>query len=179
YYFDGDNGETVREEEIPADMVDEAEEKREEMLEEICMFDDDLMHKHLEGEELDMDAMQAAIRTGVLSLELVPVFMGSAYKNKGVQLLLNAVERYLPSPLDIENTGSLQKTGEPVVIPSDPTAPVVMYAFKLTEDKYGQLTYVRIYQGELHKGQEVENMRTGKKLKIGRLVRMHSDEMES
>jgi len=179
YYFDGDNGETVREEEIPADMVDEANEKREEMLEEICMFDDDLMHKHLEGEELDMDELHKAIRTGVLALELVPVFMGSAYKNKGVQLLLNAVERYLPSPLDIENTGSLQKTGEPVVIPSDPEKPVVMYAFKLTEDKYGQLTYVRIYQGELCKGDEVENMRTGKKLKIGRLVRMHSDEMES
>ena len=179
YYFDGDNGETVREEEIPADMVDEAEEKREEMLEEICMFDDDLMHKHLEGEELEQEEMWTAIRKGVISLELCPVFMGSAYKNKGVQPLLNAVERYLPSPLDIENVGTDQKTGEDVVIKSDPNLPVIMYAFKLTEDKYGQLTYVRVYQGELKKGAEVENLRTGKKLKIGRLVRMHSDEMES
>ncbi len=179
YYFDGDNGETVREEEIPAELLDEAEEKRELMLEEISMFDDELMELHLEGEELPMDKLWAAIRTGVLALELVPVFMGSAYKNKGVQLLLNAVERYLPSPLDIENKGVDMKTEEEIVIPSDPAKPVIMYAFKLTEDKYGQLTYVRIYQGELSKGDEVENMRTGKKLKIGRLVRMHSDEMES
>ena len=179
FYFDGDNGEIVREEEIPAELLAQAEEKREIMLEEICMFDDDLMHKHLEGEELPMEDLWAAIRKGVISLDLVPVFMGSAYKNKGVQLLLDAVERFLPSPLDIDNVGTIMKTGEEVVIPSDPSKPVVMYAFKLTEDKYGQLTYVRIYQGELLKGQEVENMRTGKKLKIGRLVRMHSDEMES
>ena len=179
FYFDGDNGEIIREEEIPAELLEQAEEKREIMLEEVCMFDDDLMHKHLEGEEMPMEQLQAAIRTGVLALELVPVFMGSAYKNKGVQLLLNAVESYLPSPLDIDNTGTIMKTGEEVIIPSDPKKPVIMYAFKLTEDKYGQLTYVRIYQGELVKGQEVENMRTGKKLKLGRLVRMHSDEMES
>ncbi len=178
YYFDGDNGETIREEEIPAELLAMAEEKREIMLEEICMFDDELMELHLEGAELPMDKLHAAIRKGVIALQLVPVFMGSAYKNKGVQLLLNAVEKYLPCPTDLENKGFNVRTEEEVIIPSDESKPVIMYAFKLTEDKYGQLTYVRIYQGELKKGDEVENMRTGKKIKIGRLVRMHSDDME-
>jgi len=178
YINEGDNGEIIKEVEIPADMKKQAEEYREKMLEEVCMFDDDLMELHLEGKALPEDKIHAAVRKGVLALKLVPVFCGSAYKNKGVQKLLDAVLYYLPTPLDIVNKGIDATTGEEIVVPSDPAKPLVMYAFKLTQDKFGQLTYVRVYQGELQKGVEVENMRTGKKLKIGRIVRMHADKME-
>jgi elongation factor G len=159
-------------------MQKQAEEYREKMLEEVCMFDDALMEKHLEGAQLADDDIRAAIRKGVLELKLCPVLCGSAYKNKGVQKLLDAVGYYLPSPVDIENKGIKTDSGDEIVVPSDPSKPLVMYAFKLTQDKFGQLTYVRVYEGELVKGVEVENMRTGKKIKIGRIVRMHADKME-
>jgi elongation factor G len=178
YVNEGETGEIVAEVDIPENMKAQAEEFREKMLEEVCMFDDELMELHLEGKELPVDKIRAAIRKGVLSLKLCPVLCGSAYKNKGVQKLLDAVGHYLPSPLDIENKGIKISDGEEIVVPSEPNKPLVMYAFKLTQDKFGQLTYVRIYQGELQKGVEVENMRTGKKLKIGRIVRMHAEKME-
>ena len=178
YINEGDNGEIVKEIDIPADMQKQAEEYREKMLEEVSTFDDELMEMYLEGKELPQDKIHAAVRKGVLALKLVPVFCGSAYKNKGVQKLLDAVLYYLPTPLDIVNKGVNANTGEEIVVPSEPAKPLVMYAFKLTQDKFGQLTYVRVYQGELQKGVEVENMRTGKKLKIGRIVRMHADKME-
>ncbi|MGM0462635.1 MAG: elongation factor G [Fibrobacterota bacterium] len=177
-YFDGDNGEKIRREEIPAAMKDEAEEKREELIDELSMYSDELAELHLEGEEIPRDIIIAAARKGVIDLSLVPVFMGSAFKNKGVQPLLDAVVDLLPSPLDITNTGIDIKEEKDIMVKSNPDEPVVLYAFKLTDDKYGQLTYVRIYRGELVKGNEIINMRTGKKIKVGRLIRMHADEME-
>ncbi len=177
-YFDGDNGEDMREEEIPAELMDEAEARREELLDAASMFSDDLMEAVLEDtatEEMIVDA----IRVGTLSLDLVPVFVGTAYKNKGVQPLLDAVISYLPAPEDIENTAlDLDKNEEEIVLGNNPEDPLVCLAFKLEDGRYGQLTYVRTYQGTLRKGDTIVNSRNGKKVKIGRLVRMHSNEME-
>ena len=120
-----------------------------------------------------------AIRKGALALELTPVLMGSAYKNKGVQPLLDAIVKYLPSPLDIENDAlDLSKDEEKVILAGETNLPLVMLAFKLEVSRYGQLTYVRVYQGCLNKGDTIVNTRTGKQVKVGRLVRMHADEME-
>ena len=178
YRFLGDNGENLVEEDIPAEMRDEAETYRAEMLEAVSMFDDELMEAVLEDNPTE-EQIHRAVRKGVLDLELCPVFIGSAYKNKGVQPLLDAVTRYLPSPLDIQNEGlNLEKDEEPVAIKSDPDAQTIALAFKLEDGRYGQLTYVRIYQGTLEKGSTIINARTGRKVKVGRLVRMHANDME-
>lgn len=178
-YFDGDNGETIREEDIPADLQDQADEKREELLDVVSMFSEELMEVMLEEGEIDPQLVKDAVRTGTLSLEFSPVFIGSAYKNKAVQPLLDAVEYYLPSPTDVENLGlDLDKDEEEFPVTNDSEDPLIMLAFKLEDGRYGQLTYVRTYQGTLHKGDSVINIRTGKKVKVGRLVRMHSDDME-
>jgi elongation factor G len=178
-YFDGDNGEKLRIEEIPAGMADMAREKREALLEELSMFSEALMEVVLEGGEVDTALICEAIRKGTISLEFTPVFVGSAYKNKGIQLLLDAVEAYLPCPIDVENFALDLKNNEAEFqVTNSPADPLIMLAFKLEDGRYGQLTYVRTYQGQLKKGDTVYNSRTGKKVKIGRLVRMHSDEME-
>jgi len=177
-YFDGDNGEHIRIEEIPASMLDDANAARENMLDAVSMFSDELMEAILEGKPTE-DMIHEAIRKGVLSLELCPVFLGSAYKNRGVQLLLDAVTRYLPSPLDVENTGvDLSNDEAPIVLASDPQKPLVALAFKLDEGRYGQLTYLRVYQGTIGKGTSIINSRTKRRHKVGRLVRMHADDME-
>ncbi len=178
-YFEGDNGEIIRLDDIPADMVEEAEEKRAALLEEASMFSEELMEALLEEDELDPQLVYDAIRKGTLSLEFTPVFMGSAYKNKGVQSLLDAVDKYLPCPTDVTNTAlDLKNEEAEFPVTNDPEDPLIMLAFKLEDGRYGQLTYIRTYQGQLHKGDTVFNSRTGKKVKIGRLCRMHSDEME-
>ncbi len=178
-YFDGDSGEKLRIEEIPADMLAEAKERREALLEEISMFSEELMEAVLEGGEIDNALVYDAVRKGTISLEFTPVFVGSAYKNKGIQLLLDAVEAYLPCPTDVANYALDLKNNEAEFkVTNDPKDPLIMLAFKLEDGRYGQLTYVRTYQGELKKGDTVYNSRTGKKVKVGRLVRMHSDEME-
>jgi len=177
-YFEGDLGGTVTEKPIPAELQAEAEAAREHMLDAVSMFSEELMEAILE-ENVTEEQIHHAVREGVLSLELTPVFMGSAYKNKGVQKLLDSVTRYLPSPLDVTNHGvDLDKDEAQIVVESDPTKPLVMLAFKLDDGRYGQLTYVRVYQGTLSKGDAIINMRTNKKVKVGRLVRMHSDKME-
>ncbi|MFZ5775958.1 MAG: elongation factor G [Thermodesulfobacteriota bacterium] len=177
-YFDGDNGEKIREEEIPAQYKDEAEMKREEMLDAVSMFSDELMEAVLEGTPSE-EMIMAAIRKGTLSLEFTPVMMGTAYKNKGVQLLLDAVNAYLPCPTDVENFAlDLDNNEAEVKVTNMPQDPLLALAFKLEDGRYGQLTYVRTYQGTLKKGDTIVNVRTGKKAKVGRLVRMHSDEME-
>ncbi|MCJ7599889.1 MAG: elongation factor G, partial [Desulfobulbaceae bacterium] len=178
FYFDGENGEKIREEEIPAHLLDEATKKREEMLDAVSMFSDELMEAVLEGEPTEK-MIREAIRKGTLGLELAPVFMGSAYKNKGVQCLLDAITMYMPNPMDIKNIAlDLKNEEKEIVLSSKPEDPLVCLAFKLEDGRYGQLTYVRNYQGFLKKGDTIINSRTGKKVKIGRLVRMHADEME-
>lgn len=176
-YFDGDNGENVRIEDIPAELADKAAETRESLLDCISEFDDQMMEDILEGKEITEEAIHGAIKAGVNSLEFVPVFMGTAFKNKGVQLLLNAVARYLPSPVTCEKSKAIDdKTGDKVELQPDKTMPLVAMAFKITDDQFGQLTYTRIYQGTLNKGDTVYNTRTKKKVRVGRIVEMHSDD---
>ena len=182
YYFDGDNGENVRIEECPEDLKDKMEEMRAEMLDKIAEFDDDAMEKYLEGEELVQEEIHRCVKAGVQKLLFIPVYMGSAFKNKGVQPLLNAVSRYLPSPLECEKPTAKKETEgkeETFNLNPDPEAPLVMMAFKITEEQFGQLTYVRIYQGRLNKGNTVFNTRTKKKVRIGRIVRMNSNDREN
>lgn len=178
-YFDGDQGETIRLEEIPARMQAEADEKREELLDAVSMFSDELMEVIIEEQTPSEDLVREAIRRGTLSLELAPVIIGSAYKNKGIQPLLDAVNAYLPCPTDVENTAlDLDNDEKELQVSNDADDPLVALAFKLEDGRYGQLTYIRTYQGTLKKGDTIVNSRTGKKVKIGRLVRMHADEME-
>ncbi len=177
-YFGGDNGEIVREETIPSELQARAEEKREEMLEAVSMFSEELMEAVLEGEPTE-EMIHAAIRAGTLARALTPVYIGSAYKNKGVQPLLDAITRYLPDPTEVENEAmDLEKGEETFPIEVDSGRPLIALAFKLEEGRFGQLTYVRIYQGSLNKGDTIYNTRTRKEVRVGRLVRMHAAEME-
>ena len=177
-YFDGDSGQNVREDEIPEALQHEAEAARESMLDAVSLFSDELTEAILE-EQVTEELIHDAVRKGTLSQELTPVFMGSAYKNKGVQPLLDAVTRYLPSPLEVENTGvDLSNDEAPITLATDPNKPLVALAFKLEDGRYGQLTYLRVYQGSLAKGTTLVNSRTKKRHKVGRLGRMHAADME-
>jgi len=177
-YFEGDSGTELRVAEIPAHLLDDAKKYREEMIDAASMFSDELAEAYLEGAETE-EMIRTAVRAGTLKEAFVPVFLGSAYKNKGIQPLLDAVTYYLPNPTEITNKAlDLDKNEEPVVLTSNPDDPVVSLGFKLEDGKYGQLTYVRIYQGTLKKGGELYNTRSRKKFKVGRLVRMNSAEME-
>lgn len=179
YYFDGPNGETVRVEEIPANLVDLAKSKREELIDSASLFSDDLTEAILEEGEITPAMIRTALRNGTLQRGITPVMVGSAYKNKGVQPLLDAVNLYLPTPDDVPNEALDRDNNEaPVALTSDNSAPTVALAFKLEDGAYGQLTYIRVYQGIIKRGDTLVNSRTGKKVKIGRLVRMHSDQME-
>ena len=177
-YFDGANGEKLRTEPIPAHLLAEAEQKRETLVDAASMFSDELMEAALE-EAVTEELIVEAIRRGTLTRELTPVFMGSAYKNKGVQPLLDAVTHLLPSPTDVQNEAlDMDNEETPVVLSNATDGPVVALAFKLEDGQYGQLTYIRVYQGTLAKGGTLVNVRSGKKLKIGRVVRMHANQME-
>jgi elongation factor G len=163
-YFDGDNGEHLRIEEIPEDLVSEAIHRREELIDTASIFSDELTEAALEG-EVSEDLLIQAIRKATLTREITPVFMGSAYKNKGVQPLLDGVTKLLPCPFDVKNQAlDTNNNQTPVTLSSDPEAPVVSLAFKLEDGPYGQLTYIRVYQGTLAKGDTVVNVRTGKKV---------------
>jgi elongation factor G len=177
-YFDGRNGETVREEDIPAHLKEQAASYREVMLDALGMFSDELAEAYLDGRETEAQ-IRAAARAGTLSLELTPVFMGSAYKNKGIQPLLDAVVAYLPSPPEVKNLAhDLDADGAQIELKADASMSLAALAFKLQDTQYGQLTYVRIYQGAIRKGSEIYNVRTRRSVKVGRLIRMHADEME-
>lgn len=179
YNFLGEDGDDVKEIPIPADLIDQAKEYREKLIDAASMFDDELAEKFLEGAEVPVELLKRAIRKGCLKMELTPVFMGSAFKNKGVQLLLNGVTDYLPNPTEVVNKGlDIDKNEEEVVIVNDPDKPLVAYAFKLDDGRYGQLTYMRIYQGTMKKGEFIINTADRKKVKVPRLVKMHSNEME-
>ncbi len=178
-YFEGDNGENIIEKDIPAELLDDAKKYRQEMIAKVADFDDEVGEKFLMEEEPTIEEIKRAVRKGTLSLDLTPVFMGSAYKNRGVQKLLNAVTDYLPNPGEVQNDGMDQdKNEEKVSLSSDPEKPLVALAFKLEDGRFGQLTYMRIYQGTMKKGDFIFNMANGKKVKVPRLVRMHADEME-
>ncbi len=179
FYFDGEHGEIIREEAIPADLVEEAKSRRAELVSALADFSDTIAEKYLGDEHVTADEIDPVLHKAVVDLKITPVFLGSAFKNKGVQVLLDAVSRYLPSPIEIENEGlDIENEEAPLKLHTDPTHPLVMLAFKLDETRYGQLTFMRIYQGTVKKGMMVTNMSNGKRLKIPRIVRLHSDEME-
>jgi elongation factor G len=176
--FEGEHGEEIVIGDIPSEFMSQAAEGREELLDAVSLFSDELTEAILE-ERVTEDLIHDAIRRGTLAFQLTPVLLGSAYKNKGVQTLLDAVCQYLPSPLDSTTTAlDLDRDEAEVALKNAQDLPLVMLAFKLEVSRYGQLTYVRIYQGILNKGDTIVNVRTGKRSKVGRLVRMHADEME-
>ncbi|MBN8539769.1 MAG: elongation factor G [Deltaproteobacteria bacterium] len=178
FYNEGDNGEKVIEKDIPADMIEQAKEYRQELVAKLADVDESIAEKFLMEEEPSNDEVKAAIRKATIALKFVPVFCGSAYKNRGVQKLLDGISDYLPNPTEKENTGlDLDKGEEKVTMITDPAKPLVAYAFKLDDGRYGQLTYMRIYQGTMKKGDFIINTSNQKKVKIPRMVRMHSSEM--
>ncbi len=165
---------------IPADMVDDVEAAREALLEEISSYDDDLMEKYLGGEELTLAEIKEAIRQGTRKINFCPVLCGSAFKNKGVQTLLDAVIDYMPSPLDVDAiTGVDPDSGEELVRPADDDAPFAALAFKIMTDPFvGQLTFFRVYSGVAESGTTVLNSTKGKKERFGRLLKMHANKRE-
>jgi elongation factor G len=179
YIFQGDRGEIVTAGPIPENMMDLVAEKRMELLERISNADDEIAEFFLLEEMPDKEILKAAIRRRVIDCSFVPVFMGSAFKNKGVQPLLDGVVDYLPAPEEKPNFAlDRNKDEEAVLVSSRDADPLLALAFKLDETPFGQLTYMRVYQGMLKKGNAITNVRDGKKVKLSRIVRMHSDEME-
>ena len=177
-YFEGHDGNELRYAEVPAHMKDDVEKYRQELVEAASMFDDTLMEHVLEGTETEEEII-AAIRKGTLAEQFVGVFCGSAHMNKGIQPLLDGVIRYLPDPTEVKNVAlDLDNNEAEVELASDDNKPTVALAFKLDDGQYGQLTYTRIYQGRIVKGDELYNTRSRKRFKVGRLVRMNAAQME-
>ncbi|MEO2032152.1 MAG: elongation factor G [Planctomycetaceae bacterium] len=186
-YFRGEEGEEVERTDIPAELLDQAKEARAEMLEALSHFDDDLMGVLLEEGEPDEKDVRRIIRDATLAQQITPVLMGSAFKNKAVQEALDAVTMYLPCPTDVEvfandnsRNAEADENGKPpqVKLTNDKKDPMVAMAFKTVVEAFGQLTYMRIYQGSLKKGQNYINARTGQSVRVGRIVRMHADDRE-
>ena len=177
-YFKGDDGEEVIKTQIPAELKEKADGLRRRLIEVAADFDDSLMETFLMDEQPSNEQLAEAVRKGALTMQMTPVFCGSAYKNKGVQTLLDGVTKFLPAPFDIKNEALDQDKNEAkVTLESDPSKPLVMLAFKLEDGKYGQLTYMRVYQGTVKKGDFIHNIANGKKIKVPRLVRMHASDM--
>jgi elongation factor G len=180
YYFDGEDGETVREEDVPAEYAEKTKAAREEIIQQVADVDDILAEKFINEEPVSDAELRQAIRRATLALKMTPVMCGSAFRNKGVQLLLDGVVLYLPNPKEVMNEAHDQeKNEEKVVVESDPTKPFIGLAFKLQQDKYGQLTYFRVYQGQVTTGDNIFNTSNEKrKERVPRMIRMHSDERE-
>lgn len=177
-YYEGESGEDVVEKPIPEAYMEEAKERRYHLVEALADFDDAIAEKFLEGKDVSTEEMIPVIRKSTISLHIMPVIVGTAKKNKGIQTLLDAVGAYLPSPADIQNEAlDIDNNEQPVVLKSDDDKPLVALAFKLEDGKFGQLTYIRIYQGKLAKGDNIINIKNGKKIKVPRLVKMHANQM--
>ncbi len=178
-YYDGEKGETLREEEIPENLVEAAKTARGQMLESLAMYSDEMMEMLLGEEDIPEELIHAVTKEAVQHQSATPVFMGTAYKNKGVQNLLNAIVGYLPSPLQRKiKAKEYDNDDASVELVPDPKKPFVGMAFKIVEDPFGQLTFLRIYQGTIKKGELYYNQRTGRKDRFSRIVRMHSDKRE-
>ncbi|EMG46064.1 Elongation factor G, mitochondrial [Candida maltosa Xu316] len=180
-YNDGAQGEIIRKAEIPEELKDLVEEKRALLIETLADVDEEIADLYLEGEEPTVEQIKAAIRRSTIGRKFTPVLMGSALANKGIQQVLDSVVDYLPQPNEVLNTGlELQNDGseKPIHLTPSSTEPFVGLAFKLEEGPYGQLTYIRVYQGKLKKGAYMTHVKSGKKVKVSRLVRMHSNDME-
>ncbi len=180
YYFDGENGEIVREVDVPAEFKEQTAAARQQIIERVADVDDKLAEKFLAEEPISVDELRAAIRRATLALKMTPVMCGSAFRNKGVQLLLDGVTYYLPNPTEVENIAHDQANNEAkVVLSSEDNKPFVGLAFKLQKDQYGQLTYFRVYQGKLTMGDTIINTSNqGRKERVPRMFRMHSDDRE-
>mmetsp|Transcript_14599 Transcript_14599/g.19164 ORF Transcript_14599/g.19164 Transcript_14599/m.19164 type:complete len:747 (-) Transcript_14599:2136-4376(-) len=178
-YSVGEHGETIEERDIPENLVELAQEKRMEAIERLAEVDDDIAELFIMEEEPDVDTFREAVRKATLARTFTPVLMGSAFKNKSVQPLLDAVTMFLPSPVERKNIAlDLNNNEAEMELNGAADSPFCALAFKLEDGQYGQLTYIRIYQGTLSKGDTIKNTSTGKKVKVGRLVRMHADDME-
>ena len=174
---EGSQGEDVIEGEIPAEFAEEAAEARQEMLDAISMFNDEIMEMILEDQEIPVELIHDTIQKATIDRDMVPLMMGTAFRNKGVQPLLDAICRYLPSPLDIKNSAlDPENDNAEVDLPCDPTKPAVSMVFKIVDETFGQLSYTRIYQGTIRKGESYINTRTKQKLRVGRIVQMHADD---
>ncbi len=179
YTYGNDLGTDIREIEIPEEYRAQAEEWHEKLIETAADFDEEIMMKYLEGEAISEEEIKAAIRKGTISLDITPVFLGSALKNKGVQLLLDAIVDYLPSPLDIPPIKGTTPDGREVERHPDPNGPLAALAFKIMADPYvGRLTFIRVYSGKIRAGSYVFNSTKGKKERVGRLLRMHANHRE-
>jgi len=180
YYFEGDMGNTIREAEIPAEYLADAQKYRAELVEKAVEFDDAMMSGYLEGKEFSVDELKTVIRKAVIANKLFPVFTGSALKNKGVQLVLDAVVDYLPCPLDIPPVhGTDPKTGDEITRKASDEEPFAALAFKLQTDPFvGQLTFFRVYSGTVESGSYIYNSSTGEKERLGRIVRLQANDRE-
>ncbi|MDO8631847.1 MAG: elongation factor G, partial [Phycisphaerales bacterium] len=178
-YFDGPSGEDIRYEPIPQAYAEEADRARHGMLDTLNLYDDDLMGVMLEGHDPTDEQIQTAVRRATLRRDITPVFLGSAYRHKGVQLLLDAVSSYLPSPIDrIVYACDNANDGAEITISADPEGPLVAMAFKIVDEPFGQVTYARVYQGKLQKGKHYKVARTKGNQRIGRVYRLHANKRE-
>ena len=177
--YKDDLGEDIEITEIPADYVEKAEEYREKMLESISDYNEEIMEKYLEGEDIEVAEIKEAIRKATIAVDIIPVLCGSAYKNKGVQILLDAVVEFMPSPLDVDAITGIDEEGEDIVRESSDEAPFSALAFKIMADPFvGKLTFFRVYSGVMESGSYVINSTKNKKERVGRILQMHANKRE-